>query len=60
LAIEYDGSTHFDRRRALRDRQRDLELSGHGWLTVRLGADDLEALPQTAHRVARLLELRAR
>ncbi|MDT7659587.1 MAG: hypothetical protein QOF38_4302 [Pseudonocardiales bacterium] len=58
VAIEYDGSVHFDRRRAERDRQRDAELAGHGWQTVRLVADDLAGLPQTVLRVRLLLESR--
>jgi very-short-patch-repair endonuclease len=58
LAIEYDGSAHFDRRRAERDRQRDAELAGHGWQTVRLVADDLAGLPQTVRRVRLLLRSR--
>jgi very-short-patch-repair endonuclease len=59
LAIEYDGSGHLDPRRTLRDRQRDLELADLGWDTMRLGQDDLDTPPQTAHRVARRLEQRA-
>lgn len=58
LAIEYDGSAHFDRRRALRDRDRDLELGDLGWDTMRFGADDLEARPRTARRVAGRLRAR--
>ncbi|HEY9414781.1 MAG TPA: DUF559 domain-containing protein [Pseudonocardia sp.] len=58
LAIEYDGSLHFDHRRTLRDRQRDLELADLGWDTMRLGQDDLEARPQTVRRVTRRLESR--
>jgi very-short-patch-repair endonuclease len=60
VAIEYDGSVHFDRRRAERDRQRDAELAGLGWQTVRLVADDLAGLPQTVRRVRLLLESRRR
>ena len=58
LAIEYDGSVHFERRRAERDRQRDAELAGHGWQTVRLVADDLAGLPQTVRRIRLLLQAR--
>lgn len=58
LAIEYDGSTHFDHRRALRDRDRDLELGDLGWDTMRFGRDDLEARPRTMGRIARRLEVR--
>jgi hypothetical protein len=60
LAIEYDGATHFDARRARLDRQRDAELASCGWQTLRLVDDDLAGMPQTVHRVRRLLELRAR
>jgi hypothetical protein len=59
LAIEYDGAGHFDAGRARRDRARDGELAGIGWQTLRLASDDLDALPQTTQRVARLLELRS-
>jgi hypothetical protein len=60
LAIEYDGSTHFEPSRARRDRERDGELAGIGWQTLRLAADDVSiGMLQTTQRVARLLELRA-
>jgi hypothetical protein len=60
LAIEYDGALHFDRRRWARDRDRDATLAGVGWETRRLGRDDVvDLMPQTAHRVNRLLTLRA-
>jgi very-short-patch-repair endonuclease len=59
LAIEYDGSTHFDRRGALRVRDRDLELGDLGWDTMRFGRDDLEAGLRTVGRVRRRLEARA-
>ncbi|HEX4359921.1 MAG TPA: DUF559 domain-containing protein [Pseudonocardia sp.] len=59
LAIEYDGAGHFDAGRARRDRERDGELAGIGWQTLRLASDDLDALPQATQRVARLLELRS-
>jgi very-short-patch-repair endonuclease len=58
LAIEYDGSTHFDRRQTDRDRDRDLELGDLGWDTMRFGSVDLETGPQTARRVTRRLEAR--
>ncbi|MDT7749539.1 MAG: hypothetical protein QOD96_3201 [Pseudonocardiales bacterium] len=59
LAIEYDGSTHFEPSRARRDRERDGELAGIGWQTLRLAADDVSiGMLQTTQRVARLLELR--
>jgi hypothetical protein len=59
LAISCDGSTHFEPRRARRDRERDGELAGIGWQTLRLVADDSGiGMPQTTQRVARLLELR--
>jgi very-short-patch-repair endonuclease len=46
-------------RRVARDRMRDGELAGHGWQTLRLGADDIGIdLPRTARRVERLLALR--
>ena len=59
LAIEYDGSTHFEPSRARRDRERDGELAGIGWQTLRVVADDVGiGMLQTTQRVARLLELR--
>jgi hypothetical protein len=59
LAIEYDGSTHFEPSRARRDRERDGELAGIGWQTLRVVADDVSiGMLQTTQRVARLLELR--
>jgi hypothetical protein len=58
LAIEYDGAVHFERRRAIRDRQRDAELAGYGWLTLRLTPDDLFTMPQTTHRIRDLLAIR--
>jgi Protein of unknown function (DUF559) len=59
LAIEYDGSTHFEPSRARRDRERDGELDGIGWQTLRVVADDVGiGMLQTTQRVARLLELR--
>jgi len=58
LAVEYDGSRHFDARRARLDRQRDSELAGYGWQTLRLAAEDIWTMPQTVHRIRRLLELR--
>jgi len=58
LAIEYDGDTHFDRRRGESDRQRDAELAGHGWLMLRLGPDDVGAA-QTYRRIDDLLAQRS-
>jgi len=58
LAIEYDGAVHFEPRRAIRDRQRDAELAGYGWLTLRLTPDDLSTMPQTTHRIRDLLAIR--
>jgi hypothetical protein len=55
LAIEYDGAHHFNARRARLDRQRDAELAGLGWRTLRLIDDDLLAMPQTVCRVGGLL-----
>lgn len=57
LALEYDGAVHFDRNAAHHDRQRDAILAGHGWLTVRLCADDLYAA-QTVQRIDSLLAQR--
>jgi very-short-patch-repair endonuclease len=57
LALEYDGDSHFTHQRATADRQRDAELAGIGWLTVRLGPDDVGAA-QTVQRVAHLLAQR--
>jgi very-short-patch-repair endonuclease len=54
LAIEYDGDTHFSRRRGETDRQRDAVLAGYGWLTLRLGPDDVGAA-QTYQRIDDLL-----
>jgi very-short-patch-repair endonuclease len=60
LAIEYDGAAHLDRRRWIRDRDRDAALADVGWETLRLGHDDVvEAMRQTTHRVIRLLNQRA-
>lgn len=60
LAIEYDGAHHFSAWRARRDRQRDAELAGYGWLTLRLTDDDVLAMPQTVSRVRTLLIQRPR
>lgn len=60
LAIEYDGAHHFNASRARRDRQRDAELAGYGWLTLRLTEDDVLAMPQTVSRVRTLLTQRTR
>ncbi|HEY2099487.1 MAG TPA: DUF559 domain-containing protein [Pseudonocardia sp.] len=59
LAIEYDGAAHLEPRRARRDRERDGELAGIGWQTLRVVADDVGiGMLQITQRVARLLELR--
>ena len=55
LAIEYDGAHHFDARRARADRQRDAELAGLGWRTLRLVGDDVLGMPQTVRRIRGLL-----
>lgn len=60
LAIEYDGSYHLDPARTKRDRERDAILSRYSWQTLRLGSDNLDAMPQTVHTIAHLLELRGR
>jgi len=53
------GADGFGARWVARDRMRDGELAGHGWQTLRLGADDVDIeLPRTARRVERLLALR--
>ncbi|MBV9313904.1 MAG: DUF559 domain-containing protein [Pseudonocardia sp.] len=59
LAIEYDGSVHYTRRRGERDRQRDAMLAGYGWETLRLGRDDIGAA-QTVWRVRNILATRSR
>jgi Protein of unknown function (DUF559) len=60
LAIEYDGTVHLGRRRWALDRERDATLADEGWLTLRLGRDEVvDAMRQTAHRVNRLLTRRA-
>jgi len=58
LAIEYDGDTHFSRQHGESDRQRDAELAGYGWLTLRLGPDDVGAA-QTYRRIDDLLAQRS-
>jgi hypothetical protein len=59
LAVEYDGATHYTRRQGEFDRQRDNELAGQGWETVRLGRGDVgDSLVVTVARIARLLSLR--
>ncbi|MBO0808345.1 MAG: DUF559 domain-containing protein [Actinobacteria bacterium] len=58
LAIEYDGRTHLDPVQTERDRQRDAELAAHGWETLRLGRDQLYALPQTVQTIRTMLALR--
>jgi len=60
LAIEYDGALHFDRHRTELDRRRDAILATHGWVTVRLGKDDVDPwMPETARRIWDVLTLRA-
>jgi len=54
LAIEYDGASHYTRRRAELDRARDAELLGHGWRTLRLGRDQVDAA-DTVRRIRDLL-----
>lgn len=58
LAIEYDGRGHLDPTRTERDRERDAELAAHGWQTLRLGRDQLYALPQTLQTIRTMLALR--
>ncbi|MBO0808612.1 MAG: DUF559 domain-containing protein [Actinobacteria bacterium] len=58
LAIEYDGRTHLDPIQTERDRQRDAELAAHGWQTLRLGRDRLQALPRTLHTIRTMRALR--
>jgi very-short-patch-repair endonuclease len=60
LAIEYDGAGHRDPQRTIADRERDAILADYGWETRRLGAIDLDMLPQTIERVRRLLAVRSR
>jgi len=43
LAIEYDGAHHYTRWRAELDRARDAELLSHGWRTLRLSRDQIDA-----------------
>jgi very-short-patch-repair endonuclease len=57
LAIEYDGSEHYTRRRREMDRQRDAELADYGWHTMRLGRDEVDAAV-TVRRVRELIALR--
>ena len=60
LAVEYDGSTHFNRRRAELDAERDTLLAGHGWQTQRVNRTGMGlALLQTVTQVHRLLVPRA-
>jgi very-short-patch-repair endonuclease len=62
LALEYDGTHHFDDEFSRRDRRRDLDLDELGWQTMRFTADDLLLSPQdTVRRVgSRLAERLAR
>lgn len=60
LAVEYDGSTHYNRRRAELDHDRDTQLAGQGWQTVRVNRTGMGiALLQTVSQVHRLLVQRA-
>ena len=60
VAIEYDGAHHFNRRQSARDQDRDTTLAEEGWETMHLRRDDvLEQMAQTAHRVNRMLNVRA-
>ena len=60
LAIEYDGSIHFNRTRAELDHDRDTQLAGQGWQTVRVNRTGMGiALPHTVGQVHRLLVQRA-
>jgi hypothetical protein len=60
LALEYDGSSHFNRRRAELDHERDTLLAEHGWLTQRVNHTGMGvALLQTVTQVHRLLIRRA-
>lgn len=58
LAIEYDGRGHLDPIQTERDRERDTALAAQGWETLRLGSDQLYALPQTLRTIETMLELR--
>lgn len=59
LAVEYDGAVRFDRLRNQRDQDRDGLLASHGWLTLRVRADDLgKGAFGTAGRIARTLATR--
>jgi very-short-patch-repair endonuclease len=62
LALEYDGTHHFDDEFSRRDRRRDLVLDELGWQTMRFTSDDVLRTPQeTVRRVRnRLAERRAR
>ncbi len=59
LAIEYDGAEHYTRQRGEADRQRDAELASHGWLTLRIGSQRLDAAG-TIRQVRDLLAARTR
>jgi hypothetical protein len=60
LAIEYDGSVHFDEQRARLDRRRDGMLAALGWETLRLVTEDVVTLlPTTVNRIRTLLTLRS-
>lgn len=59
VAIEYDGSVHFSRRRREADMHRDGVLAGYGWLTLRFGQYDV-GTAQAAGRVRSVLATRTR
>ncbi len=61
LALEYDGSDHFDAERSRRDRRRDLAIADLGWDTMRFTHDDLLlGQQQTVRRVERRRTVRLR
>lgn len=57
LAIEYDGAEHYTRYRGERDKERDAELAGYGWETLRL-TGDTAFTRQTVERIRALLAAR--
>ena len=59
LALEYDGSHHFDGEFSRRDRRRDLALDELDWQTMRFTGDDVLRTPQdTVRRVRHRLQER--
>ena len=59
LALEYDGSHHFDGEFSRRDRHRDLALDELDWQTMRFTGDDVLRTPHdTVRRVRHRLEER--